>query len=104
MTSPLRPSKDGVFLAVRVTPKSSRNQITGLHAGADGAVSLAVKVTASPDKGKANKAVIHVVATAADLPKSALAIVSGETDRHKTVLVTGNPARLEALIAALART
>ena len=104
MTSPLRPGRGGLLLAVRVTPKSSRNDVTGLHIASDGAVSLAVKVTAPPDKGKANKAVIDVVAEAADLPKSALAIVSGETDRHKTVLVTGNPARLEALIAALART
>jgi uncharacterized protein (TIGR00251 family) len=90
-----------MLLAVRVTPKSSRDQVTGLHTGADGAVSLAVKVTAPPDKGKANKAVIAVLAQAAGVPKSAFSLVSGETDRHKTVLVTGNPARLEALIAAL---
>lgn len=100
MNPPLRPSRDGVLLAVRVTPKSSRDEVTGLHTGADGALSLAVRVTAPPDKGKANKAVIAMVAEAAGLPKSALVLVSGETDRHKTILITGNPARLEALIAA----
>ena len=91
-----------MLLAVRVTPKSSRDGVTGPHYGAHGAVSLAVKVTAAPDKGKANKAVIAVVAEAAGLPKSAVTLVAGETDRHKTLLVTGNPAGLEALIAALA--
>ena len=91
-----------MLLAVRVTPKSSRDGVTGLHSGADGAVSLAVKVTAAPDKGKANKAVIAGVAEAAGLPKSAVTLVAGGIDRHKTLLVTGNPAGLEALIAALA--
>ena len=99
MTSPLRQGRGGLLLAVRVTPKSSRDDVTGLHTAADGAVSLAVKVTAPPDKGKANKAVIETIARAAGLPKSALSLVSGETDRNKTLLVTGNPAGLEALIA-----
>ena len=62
-------------------------------------VSLAVKVTAVPDKGRANKAVIETLAKACRLPKSAFQLVSGETDRNKILLVTGNPAELEALIA-----
>ena len=89
-----------MLLAVRATPKSSRDGVTGLFTAADGAVSLAVKVTAPPDKGKANKAVIETIAKAAGLPKSAVSIVSGETERHKTLLVTGNPAALAAWVAA----
>lgn len=104
MTSPLRLGRGGLLLAVRVTPKSSLNQVTGLHEGADGAVSLAVKVTAPPDKGKANKAVVALLAKWAGLPKSALSIAAGETDRHKTILVTGNAAGLEALIATFMNT
>ena len=76
----------------------------GIYAGADGAVSLAVKVTPPPDKGKANKAVIAAIAQWAQLPKSALSIAAGETDRHKSILVTGNTARLEALIASIMNT
>ena len=68
MIPPLRPSRGGVLLAVRVTAKSSRDEVTGLHAGAGGAVSLAVKVTAPPDKGKANQSVIAVLAEAAACP------------------------------------
>lgn len=93
-----------MLLAVRVTAKASRTEVSGLHTAADGGQSLAVKVTAPPDKGKANRAVIAVLAEAAGLPKSAFTIVAGETDRHKTFLVTGNPTRLEALIAAFAKT
>ncbi len=86
---------------MRVTPRASRNAVTGLQVSANGHVSLAVKVTAVPDKGQANKAVIETIAKAARLPKSAFEIVSGETDRNKSLLVKGDPAGLEALIAAL---
>jgi uncharacterized protein len=99
LTSPLRPGKGGFLLAVRVTPKSSRDDVTGLHTAADGAVALAVKVSAPPDKGKANKAVIETLARACGMPKSAFSLAAGETDRNKTLLVTGNPAGVEALIA-----
>ena len=99
MTSPLRPGRGGLLLSLRVTPKSARDEVTGLHTAADGAVALAVKVSAPPDKGKANKAVIETLARASGLPKSAFQLVSGETDRHKTLLITGNPSGVEALIA-----
>lgn len=99
MNSPLRSGRGGMLLSVRVTPKSSRDEVAELHTAADGAVSLAVRVTAPPDKAKANKAVIEVAAKAAQMPESAFSIVSGDTDRNKTLLVTGNPAGLEALIA-----
>lgn len=99
MTSPLRPGKGGLLLAVRVTPKSARDEVAGLHTASDGSVSLAVKVTAVPDKGKANKAVIETLARACRMPKSAFQLVAGETERNKTILVSGNPAELEALIA-----
>lgn len=99
MRGPLRPSPDGALIAVRVTPKSSRNEVTGIHAAADGALSLAVKVSAPPDKGKANKAVIAVLAEAFGLPKSAFTIHSGETGRNKVVTVAGNLTELEAVVS-----
>ncbi len=99
MTSPLRAGKGGLLLSVRATPNASREEVGGLHATAGGAVSLIVKVTAAPDKGRANKAVIEALARASHLPKSAFTLLSGETDRNKTLLVSGNPAALEALIA-----
>lgn len=88
-----------MLLSLRVTPRSSKCEVAGLHVAADGQVSLAVKVTAPPDKGKANKAVIETLSRATGLAKSAFAIVSGETERNKCLLVTGNPAEVEALIA-----
>jgi uncharacterized protein (TIGR00251 family) len=92
------------LLAVRVTPKASRNELTGLYTAADGTVSLSVKVTAAPDKGKANTAVIALLAKKLGIAKSTLTLVKGETDRNKTFQYTGPLEPLEAFIASLTNT
>jgi len=104
VTSPVRPGRGGLLLAVRVTPRASRDEVTGLHRASDGAVSLAVKVTAAPDKGQANKSVIETLAGASGLPRSAFALAAGETSRNKTILVTGNLPAFEAWMARMLNT
>lgn len=71
---------DGL-LPVRVTPKAAQNRIRIV----DGIVR--VYVTAAPDKGKANKAVIALVAEALNVPKSAVALVRGEASREKMLRI-----------------
>jgi len=97
--------RDGILLDVRVTAKSAATRLAGLHTAADGIVSLAVKVSAPPDKGKANAAVIGVLAEAFGLPKSTVSIAAGETSRRKTVHISGNPEglapRIEAVLTTL---
>lgn len=100
MSGPLR----GNLLSVRVTPKASRNEIAGLHVAADGGVSLSVRVTAAPDKGRANRAVIALLAKNADVSKSTFTLVKGETDRNKTFQISGTTEPLEALIASFTNT
>ncbi len=56
-----------------------------------------MQVTAAPEKGKANTAVVEVLAEALDLPKSAFRIVSGETSPLKTVEVDADARLLEKL-------
>ena len=97
MSGPL----NGRLLAVRVTPKASRNEVTGLYRAADGAVSLSVKVTAAPDKGQANAAVIKTLAKAMLVSKASFNLVKGQTDRNKTFEITGPTHPLEAFIASL---
>ncbi len=80
------PTKDGTLLRLRVAPKSSADRLGPVHGD-----EFKVAVTAAPDKGKANEAVIKLLAKALGLPKSDLAVVTGETDRHKTLLVRGLP-------------
>jgi uncharacterized protein (TIGR00251 family) len=96
-----RKVRDGILLEVRVTPKSAATRLAGLHTAADGQVSLAVKVTAPPDKGKANAAVIAVLAEAFGQPKSTLSLAAGETGRRKTVRISGDPDGLAAKLMAI---
>ena len=57
---------------------------------------LRVRVKAVPDKGKANAAVIALLAKALSVPKSAMTLVSGDTARLKTIEIEGDPAALAA--------
>jgi len=69
-------------------------------ARADGGTDLKVSVRAAPEGGRANDALIRLLAEAWDLPRGRLSLVTGLTDRHKTVLVQGDPARLMAQLSA----
>lgn len=75
-------ARPGTRLRLRVTPRSSRNAVQ-LPDGADGP--LRVHVTTVPEAGKANAAVLKLLAKALGLPKSRLTIVQGETGRDKVV-------------------
>ena len=55
---------------------------------------LRVRVSAVPDKGKANAAVVALLAKALGVPKSSVSVVSGETARLKTVAISGDSERL----------
>jgi uncharacterized protein YggU (UPF0235/DUF167 family) len=63
---------------------------------------LRVRVNAVPDKGKANAGVVALLAKALGVPKSAVAVVSGETARLKTLDVAGDGAALVEKLSALA--
>lgn len=81
---------DGVLVTVKVTPRARREGIE--PPGPDGA--LRVKVTAPPEDGRANAAVIAALARHWHLPKSRLEIAAGGGGRLKRVLVRGNAAAL----------
>lgn len=88
-------------LHLRVTPNAGADRIDGTELRDDGTAVLRVRVTAVPDKGKANAAVIGMLAKALGVPKSALTLVSGDTARLKTIDVAGDPAALAARIDSL---
>ncbi len=73
-----------VTFAVRVVPRSSRNQIVGVEGGA-----LKIKLTAPPVEGAANAALIEFVAEWLGVRRSAVSIVSGDKARNKLVRVNG---------------
>ncbi len=93
---PVRPAGGGVTVAVRLTPKASANRIEGVAAAADGSAVLRARVTAAPESGKANAALIKMLAKTWNLPKSSLTIAGGAKDRRKLVHVAGETAALTA--------
>jgi len=94
-STPIRRVRDGITVAVRLTPKAKASRIAGLAAQADGAVALKASVTAAPERGKANAALLAMLAKAWRLPKSSLRVVSGATGRRKLVAVAGDPDTLQ---------
>jgi hypothetical protein len=85
----------GATLALRVQPKAKRNAILGEQAGA-----LKVSVTAPPEDGRANDAVLTLLREQLKLQRSQLELLSGQTNRNKVILVRGvTPPQLAALLA-----
>lgn len=91
---PLRRLDDGVSVAVRLTPKAGADRIDGVAEGTTGAHVLKARVTAVPESGKANAALLKLLAKQWKLPKSALSVAGGAKDRNKVVHVAGDPAAL----------
>lgn len=91
---------DGVDVVLRVSPGASRIAVEGTATTPGGDVVLRVRVAARPEGGKANDALIKLLARSWRLPKTRLTIVSGATDRAKRLHVAGDP---EALLATLER-
>lgn len=73
---------------VRVTAKAAQDRLGGLQADGEGRNRLKVAVTAPPTDGAANAAVVKLLAKALGVPKSAVTIVAGATDRNKRLAVS----------------
>ena len=84
MMVPLEETPVGIVLTVKAQPGARRNGVVGEHAG-----SLKVAVTQAPEKGKANDAIIEVLADLLELKRNQLRLVSGATSSQKKFLVTG---------------
>ena len=94
---------DGDLLVfVRLTPRSDRDAVTGTFEDAAGAVRLAARVRAVPEAGKANAALIALLAKTLKLPKSRLSLVAGDTQRVKTIRIQSASADLVAALDQLA--
>ena len=85
----------GTRLRLRVKPGARKTAIVGVHGGA-----LKVAVAAAPEKGKANRAVVKLLAEVLDLPASAVTIAAGETSQDKVAEIALNPIAVRAILAA----
>jgi uncharacterized protein (TIGR00251 family) len=100
-STPWRVAADGLLLQLRVTPNAGTDRLEGVEIRADGQQVLRVRVAAVADRGRANAAVIALLARQLGVPKTSIAIVAGETARLKTAKLDGDGAALAGRLAAL---
>lgn len=98
---PFQINADHVRLSVKLTPNAGRDGIDGAEPGADGETLLKARVTAVPEKGKANKALIELLAKSLKLPKSSISVISGDTARKKILRIDGDTEEIAGRLADL---
>ena len=87
-------TNSGIILSIRTQPGSSKNRIIGEYGGR-----LKLAVTAAPEKGKANKAVIELLADTLHISESSIHIISGESSRDKRLMIEGlTPEDIKSLL------
>jgi uncharacterized protein (TIGR00251 family) len=85
MNIPYKKTKDGITIEVKVEPRSSRRQITGIM---DNTI-LKVKLTAPPVDGSANEQLIELISESTGVKKSQIKILRGLSSKRKLVGITG---------------
>ena len=96
-----RQDGNDLLLSVRLTPGAAREGISGCWTDEKGAEWLGARVRAVPEKGRANVALIALLAKTLDWPRSAISLESGDSNRLKRLRIKGGVdalARLSAII------
>jgi uncharacterized protein len=75
---------NGVIFTAKVVPGSSKTAVCGLFNGM-----LKVKVSAAPEKGKANQCLVEFLAKQLGVKKNAIHVISGQISRVKRLQVSG---------------
>ncbi len=98
MSLPYRIEPEGLILFVRLTPKGGRDGVDGIETGADGKAYLKVRVRAVPEDGKANAALVALLAKQAGVPRSGVCVVAGQASRLKQVEIKGDAQAILTLL------
>jgi hypothetical protein len=95
MAIEITPHPEGSLLAVRAQPGARKNAVLGEHGGA-----LKIAVTAPPEDGRANEALVEVLHDWLGLKRSQVELAAGKTHRNKRFLIRGlSPDELSKRIA-----
>ena len=90
----IQPHPDGATLAVRAQPGAKKDAVLGRHGD-----SLKVAVTAPPEDGRANAALVEHLKTVLGVKRSQVVLLSGEKNRNKVFLIRGlTPEQVEARV------
>ena len=83
---------------MRLTPSGRRDGIDGVMVDADGNGVLKASVTTAPEGGKANQALIKMLAKDWKVAKSTIEVIQGQTSRNKVLLILGDAVLLHNTI------
>ncbi|MBF0246612.1 MAG: DUF167 domain-containing protein [Alphaproteobacteria bacterium] len=86
----------GLVARIRLTPSGRADAVDGLARDAEDRLILKASVTKAPENGKANQALIRMLAKEWKLAKSALEVLQGQTNRNKVLSVAGDADELAA--------
>jgi uncharacterized protein YggU (UPF0235/DUF167 family) len=78
-------------LSVRLTPNGGRDALEKIEASSEGDMVLKARVSAVPENGKANKALIALLAKSLRIPKTSISLISGDTARKKILRIDADP-------------
>lgn len=84
MDLPFTRVEDGIIVEVKVEPRSSKKEISGVMGRA-----IRVRLTAPPVDGEANEQLIEVLSKRFGIKKSSIIILKGKSSRHKMVKIKG---------------
>ena len=87
-------ARDGLRVEIRLTPRASADRLVAIAVNSGGHRVLRAAVTAPAKDGKANEALLQLLARSWDLPRRDLSIFAGATSRNKMVRMAGDPQRL----------
>ena len=96
--SPFEPHAEGVRVRIRLTPKAGANRFGGVFVDAAGRARIKARVTAAPEKGKANTALLKLLSKSWGVGMQRLHLITGHKDRNKTVLVAGGTGEVLAML------
>lgn len=99
---PLRRDGADLVLAVRLSPKAASERLGGTFTDSQGLRWLQAGVTAPPDKGKANAALIALLSRRLRLPQSSILLETGDTNRLKRLRLAGVDPQAEESLRAIA--
>ena len=99
---PWQVTSGGLSLAVRLTPKGGRDAIEGIEQRADGACVLKARVRVAPSEGRANAALIAMLARGAGVPPRDVTLAGGATGRVKRLTIAGHGPTLAAALEKIA--
>ena len=81
-------------VAIRLSPRAKTDRLLSVVTMAEGRHAIKAWVTAPPQDGRANEALLQLLSRAWRLPRASLAVVAGAATRNKTVRITGDPHQL----------